>query len=315
MTMPDILTLTMNPALDVATTTPKVMGTHKLRCGAPVSHPGGGGINVARVAHRLGMDCEAVYPLGGARGQDLLALMNEEGVRSRCVPVANEIRENFTVAEQSSGREFRFVLPGPLLLPAEWQACMDAALAFDAKAPRYLVASGSLPPGVPDDFYARLAAQAKRQGTAVVLDASGAALGAGLQEGVFLVKPSLRELRELSGHGLNEESQWRDAARQLIAQGQAQVVALSLGPQGAMLVTQEACWRAPGLAMQVNSATGAGDSFVAAMVCALSRGDTLTDAFRYGVAAGSAALLSVGTGLCRKTDVDRLYPDVLLAKH
>lgn len=310
--MPDILTLTMNPALDVATATHKVMDTHKLRCTTEVRHPGGGGINVARVLHRLGVDCEAVYPLGGVRGEALRQLMDTEGVRSRCLPIAGETRENFTVEEVSSGREFRFVLPGPQLQAQEWQACLEAALATPGG---YLVASGSLPPGVPDGFYAQLAKRAKQQGLRVVLDASGAALAAGLHEGVYLVKPSLRELRDLTGLPLTEEAQWRDAARQLITHGQAEVVALSMGPQGAMLVTRDGCWRAPGLAVQVRSATGAGDSFVGAMLWALNRGAGLPEAFRFGVAAGSAALMSVGTGLCQPADMERLYESTVLAQY
>jgi 6-phosphofructokinase 2 len=309
--MTDILTLTMNPALDVATSTATVTDTHKLRCSAPLRFPGGGGINVARLVHRLGADCVALYPAGGAQGQQLRQLLAQEQVRSSCIEIAGETRESFSVTETSSGREFRFVLPGPTLAPQEWQACLDHFAVLDTP-PRYLVASGSLPPGVPTDFYARLVRLARARGTQVVLDSSGPALAEALQEGVYLVKPSLRELRELTGRPLTDEAQWRDAAQQLVASGQAQVVALSLGEQGALLVAAEKTWRAPALAQQVLSATGAGDSFVGAMVWALSRQAGLAEAFRYGVAAGSAALLSAGTGLCSKADVERLYAEVRL---
>ncbi|MBK5206892.1 MAG: 1-phosphofructokinase family hexose kinase [Polaromonas sp.] len=309
--MTDILTITMNPALDVATSTDTVTDTHKLRCTAPLRYPGGGGINVARVVQRLGADCVALYPVGGAHGQQLRQLLDQEQVRSSCIEIAGETRESFSVRETSSGREFRFVLPGPTLTPPEWQACLDRFAGLDTP-PRYLVASGSLPPGVPTDFYARLARLANARGTQVVLDTSRPALAAALKEGVYLVKPSLRELRELTGKPLTDEAQWRDAAQQLVASGQAQVVALSLGEQGALLVTATTTWRGPALPLQVHSATGAGDSFVGAMVWALSRQTGLAEAFRYAVAAGSAALLSVGTGLCSKADVERLYPGVRL---
>lgn len=309
--MADILTLTMNPALDLATSTASVTDTHKLRCSAPLRFPGGGGINVARVLQRMGADCLALYPVGGLQGQQLRQLLGGEQVRSRCVEIAGETRQSFSVLETSSGREFRFVLPGPTLAPAEWQACLDCFAALDAP-PRILVASGSLPPGVPTDFYARLVRLARARGTRVVLDTSGPALAEALKEGVYLVKPSLRELREFTGQPLTDEAQWRAAAQQLVASAQAEVVALSLGEQGALLVTAQKTWRAPALAQQVRSATGAGDSFVGAMVWALSRQTGLADAFRYGVAAGSAALLSAGTGLCSKADVERLYAEVFL---
>lgn len=307
--MTDILTLTMNPALDVSTATDTVIDTHKLRCSAPLYYPGGGGINVARVVQRLGADCVALYPVGGARGQQLRQLLEQEQVRSNCVEIAGETRESFSVRETASGREFRFVLPGPTLTPAEWQACLDRFYALDTP-PRHLVVSGGLPPGVPIDFYARLVRLARERGSQVVLDSSGPALAAALNEGVYLVKPSLRELRDLTGKALTEESQWRDAAQRIVDSGQAQVVVLSLGEQGALLVTAGASWHAPGLPVPVRSATGAGDSLAGAMVWALSRQADLAEAFRYGVAAGSAALLSEGTGLCSQADVVRLYPEV-----
>ena len=309
--MTGILTLTMNPALDVATSTDLVTDTHKLRCSAPRRFPGGGGINVARVAQRLGADCLALYPAGGAQGQQLRQLLELEQVRSSCVEIGGTTRESFSVTESASGREFRFVLPGPTLMPQEWQACLDRVAAHEP-APRYLVASGSLPPGVPTDFYARLVRLARARGIPVVLDTSGPALAEALDEGVYLVKPSLRELRELSAGPLTDEAQWRDAAQRMVATGQAQVVVLSLGDQGALLAASGTSWHAPALRVPVLSATGAGDSFVGAMVWALNRQAGLAEAFRYGVAAGSAALLSAGTGLCSQADVERLYPEVHL---
>ncbi|MGC1173003.1 1-phosphofructokinase family hexose kinase, partial [Polaromonas sp.] len=121
----DILTITMNPALDVSTSTDKVRDTHKLRCAAAQFHPGGGGINVARVLHRLGSNCLALYPSGGATGQRLGQLLEQEQVRHRGLPIAGETRESFSVHETSSGKDFRFVLPGPSLSAPEWQACLD----------------------------------------------------------------------------------------------------------------------------------------------------------------------------------------------
>lgn len=307
--MLDILTVTMNPALDVSTSTDKVMDTHKLRCTASILHPGGGGINVARVLHRLGGDCLALYPAGGANGQRLRQLIDQEQVRSQCVPIAGETRESFSVHEQSSRRDFRFVLPGPELAPDEWQACLRHVADLRAP-PAYLVASGSLPPGVPADFHARLARLARERGSRLVLDSSGPPLAAALAEGVYLFKPSLRELRELTGHPLDTEQDWHAAALQIIQAGQAQVVALSLGEDGALLVTADRALRARSLPVKVASSIGAGDSFVGGLLWALNRRESLEQAFRYGMAAGAAALLAPGTALCQAADVERLHREV-----
>ncbi len=309
--MTEILTVTMNPAVDIATSTQQVLPTHKLRCSVPHRHPGGGGVNVARVVHRLTGDCAALYPAGGDTGRLLRKLLDEEGVTSVCVGIDGETRENLSVHEALTGQEFRFVLPGPELLPSEWQACLDRVATL-VEVPRYLVASGSLPPGVPSDFYARMIRLVKPLGVKVVLDTSGLALETALKEGVYLVKPSLRELRELFGQPLETESQWCHAAEQLLEQGSAQVVVISLGEGGAWMVTAGGTYFAPALPIEVISATGAGDSFVGAMVWALAQGRELKAAFRYGVAAASAALLSKGTGLCHAADVAHYFNDVIL---
>lgn len=310
--MRDILTITMNPAVDITTSAATVAPTHKIRCGASQRHPGGGGINVARVVQRLGGDCAALFPVGGSSGEVLKHLLDEENINKLCVPISGETRESFSVNESSTSNEYRFVLPGPDMAPAEWQACIDLMTSLQP-SPRYVVASGSLPPSVPVDFYARLAKLARAMGTQVVLDTSGPALAAALEEGVFIVKPSLRELRELVGRPLETQAQWLEAAHDLVNRGKTHIVVLSLGEGGAWLVTaSESCF-APALPVQVVSTIGAGDSFVGGMVWALSQGLPVRESFRYGMAAASAAVLSVGTGLCSQADVIRLHDQVTLA--
>ncbi|HEX5358093.1 MAG TPA: 1-phosphofructokinase family hexose kinase [Aquabacterium sp.] len=306
--MTNILTLTMNPAVDVFTSIDRVIPGHKLRCEPAQTHPGGGGINVARVLHRLGADVRALYTCGGVTGRILQALLAQEQIPAQAINIANETRESFTVHEGASGQDFRFVLPGPALSEAEWQACL-AALSQPQPA-KYVIASGSLPPGVPDDVYARMATQARAQGSLFVLDTSGAALSAALQAGIHLVKPSLRELRDLTGLPLVSESDWCAAARGLILQGQAHMVALSLGEDGALLVTAEQAWRAHALKVDVASTIGAGDSFLAGLVWALDQQHDLAQALRHAMAAGAAALLTSGTALSQPADIQRLLGDV-----
>ena len=310
---PRVLCLTMNPAVDLATETERVVPTHKLRCGDTLHDAGGGGVNVARVLSRLGGHCTAVCPTGGSSGQWLQKRMREEGLDSVFLPIAEETRVSFTVHEHSTGAEFRFVMPGPRLSEAEWQHCLQWLEALQP-FPNLLVASGSLPPGVPADFYARLARLCRDKGARLVLDTSGPALAAALAEGVFLFKPNLKELAELSGQSLESAEQWQTAARQLVLDGKADVVALTLGHLGALLVTRDAMWSAPPLDVPVASAVGAGDSFVGAMVWGLQRGLPLEQAFAWGIAAGTATLLSAGTALCRPEDVRQLQAKVRLTR-
>ena len=311
--MLDVLTVTLNPALDLSTSADEVAPTHKIRCGALNYHPGGGGVNVARVIHRLGASCTALYPAGGASGAKFQKLLDGEGVPNICLGIDGDTRESFSVMDRASHSEYRFVLPGPALEEREWQACLARIIALES-LPQFVVASGSLPPGVPLDFYARLSRLLKPRQIKLVLDTSGPALRFALDAGVYLCKPSLRELSELCGQELKNEADWRMAGQALIKQGKAQVLVLSLGEGGACLFTPDASYFAPALPVSVVSAIGAGDSFVGAMVWALSKGHDLPDAFKYGVAGASAALLSAGSGLCQPEDVSRLYADVRLTR-
>lgn len=305
--MAAIVTVTLNPALDISTTVERLEDAHKLRCEAPVVHPGGGGVNVARVLHRLGADVLAVYTVGGATGERLSRLVVAEGVPSLYLPIAGETRESFSVRETSTGREYRFVLPGPTLTDAEWQACLERVSALPGP-PTCLVASGGLPPGVPADFYARLAREARGRGMRLALDTAGAPLAEALREGVWVVKPSLRELGELVGRPLSTPQARRQAALAIVDSGQAEAVALSLGPEGALLATAEGVLQARALDVPVLGTVGAGDSFFAGLVWARAQGLGWPEALRTAVAAGSAALGEPGTALARREAIERLRP-------
>jgi 6-phosphofructokinase 2 len=307
----DIVTLTINPSIDVFTSADRIVPVHKVRCTAERRNAGGGGINVARVVRRMGGDVAAAYPTGPVIGQLLRRLVDEEGIESVTVPISGETREDFTAFDAEAKHEYRFVLPGPLLSDGEWRKCLSAFETCAAKA-RFVVASGSLPPGAPDDFHARSAAMTKKAGARFVVDASGPAFKAALDEGVFLTKPNLRELQEYLGEPLEDRQDWIDACRRLVLMRRAEVVALTLGHRGALLVTQDRAWFAEPLPVNPQSTVGAGDSFLGAMIWALAAGRDLQDAFRHGVAGGSAALMRPGTDLCRVQDVERLLPQVRL---
>jgi 6-phosphofructokinase 2 len=307
--MTDIATITLNPAIDLSTTVDKILPVAKLRGQSQRRDPGGGGINVARVIRRLGGDARAIYPVGGAIGMLLRQLLDSEGVTSHTWPIAAETRENFFVDEVATDKQYRFILPGPRLGEVEWQECLRLVAEIEP-FPKVLVASGSLPDGVPHDFYARLARIAKPRGAKFILDTSGPALAAAVAEGVDLVKPNLREMRELCGSEPSNAHEWEAAAKELVESRRASVVALTMAHLGAALVTREVTLRAPPLPITPRSAVGAGDSFLAALIWRMACGAPIVEAFRLAVAAGAAALLHPGTALCRPDDVARLAGQV-----
>ena len=222
-----IATLTLNPSLDIATSTEAVVPTEKMRCEAPRYDPGGGGINVARVVRILGGEAVAVFPVGGPAGQALHDLLDRDGVAHRAVPIRGPTRESLTIDERRSGHQYRFVLPGPEMSQMEQQGCLDR-LADAARGTHFIVGSGSLPPGGHPGFYGRVVQVARDLGARFVLDTSGEALRH-TGPGVYLVKPSLRELREFVGRDLREEAEQVGAASELIERGLAEVVVVSLG--------------------------------------------------------------------------------------
>jgi 6-phosphofructokinase 2 len=303
-----IVTLTMNPALDIATSTDRVVPTHKLRCATPRYDPGGGGINVARAVHALDGDAVAIFPVGGPAGQMIRHLLEQEGVAHRPIAIAGFTRESLAVEEHQTGKQYRFILPGPEISERDQERCLDE-LSLLAPAAAYVVASGSLPLGVPDDFYRRVGELVNKHGRRLVLDTSGPALKKAGGD-IYLLKPSLRELEDLTGQEIRTQRQQEQAASQVIAQGHSEIVVLSLGAEGALLATAEGCERFAAIPVEARSTVGAGDSMLAGIVLGLSRGLPLLQAVRFGMAAGAAALLGAGTELCRRIDVERLYQPI-----
>ncbi|MFD1104659.1 1-phosphofructokinase family hexose kinase [Sphingobium olei] len=306
--MTSISTLTLNPTIDVAYEVGRVFHTRKMRTEAEFYSPGGGGINVARVFVRLGGNARSYYASGGATGPALDGLLDLHQLVRKRIPIQGPTRVSSAVLEQESGKEYRFVPQGPTFSPAEWQACLEQLAHAQGD---YLVASGSLPPGVPEDFYARVAEIMAERGIPLVLDSSGAGLSGGLSRGgVFLIKPSIGELRQLVGKDLTDPGAVSEAAMHIVRSGQSRYVAVTLGHEGALLATADGPRFLPAVQVDAKSAVGAGDSFLAAMVFALSCGWTIDDAFRFGVAAGAAAVLNPGHDLAQADEIRRLYPGV-----
>ncbi|TPE43197.1 1-phosphofructokinase family hexose kinase [Pontibacter mangrovi] len=306
--MSDIITITLNPALDKSTHVAQVMPEKKLRCTEPIFEPGGGGINVSRALRKLGSKSCAWILVGGPAGERICSMLQQEGVDFREMKTKNWTRENLMVKEDNSGNQFRFGMPGPEIYEEEWRRCLEDLEKLPAeKVPKYVVASGSLPPGVPDDFYAQLAAIAVRKNFRLIVDTSGPALLKAAGKGVFLLKPNVGELAALAGKEKISAMEQEEIAQQVLREGKCQVLVVSLGPRGAMLASKEGTVYITPPTVPQQSAVGAGDSMVAGMVVSLMRGDSLEQMARYGVAAGTAATMTPGSELCRKEDTEKIY--------
>ncbi len=302
-----IVTMSLNPTIDVASEADLVRPVHKVRTSNETYDPGGGGVNVARVITELGGEAEVICPAGGFSGALLDQLLGDAGIRRTIVPIKGNTRISFTVYERKTGSEYRFTPNGPKLSPEEMEACLEAVrrAKFD-----YFVASGSVPLGAPTDVLAQIAEIVREKGGKFILDSSGAGLSVTLERvPVYMVKPSINELEALKGRRLDDEAA-RDAAVDLVQRGRAEIVAVTLGASGAMVATRDGVLRMRSPRVQAHSAVGAGDSFVGAMALALSEQRSIGDALTFAVAAGAASVLTAGTRLCKTADVQRIYDEI-----
>jgi 6-phosphofructokinase 2 len=307
--MSKIITITFNPCIDKSAMVNKLRPEKKLHCSEPKFEPGGGGINVARAIKKLGGDPVAIYPAGGYTGQFFNHLLEKEHVPAVVIEVEHSMRENVIVLEETTNNQYRFGFPGARLHEHEWQKCLDAI--HDVEDAKYLVASGSLPEGVPPDIFARLAVIAKKKNIRMVIDTSQEALRQAVEEGVYMLKPNLGELSLLVGKAELTADEISVAGREIISKGKCEVLVISMGQNGAVLLTKDTEFIVTSPGVSRHSTVGAGDSMVAGMVLQLSREKTIQEAFLYGVASGTAATMNPGTELCNKVDVDNLYEQLL----
>lgn len=308
--MKTIVTMTMNPAIDKSSSVAHVVAERKLYCRPPRFEPGGGGVNVCRAIKKLGGESTLLYPTGGLTGERLQELLDQEGLDHRPFLIEGLTRESLVILEESTGRQYRFGMPGPGFQEQEWQEFLRE-LSVPERKPDYLVASGSLPPGVPTDFYARAARFGKDRGAKVIIDVSGEALEEALKEGVYLIKPNAREFRELVGEDIKEESQIKAEAQRMVKNGRCEVLVISLGAAGALMVSENIARHILPPTVPIGSKVGAGDSMVAGIVLSLARGKPLMEAVLFGVAAGTAAVMTPGTELCRREDTERLFESMV----
>lgn len=301
----DIVTLTVNPALDKSTSFSGLVPEKKIRCDEPRFDAGGGGINVSKAIHRLGGSSLCLFTSGGASGKKLEEIIESEGLDFEAIAVKAETRESFVARETGSNAQYRFGFPGKSLTDAEVKSVLKSV---EKNPGKFLVASGSLNEGLSSDFLVQIADIAKKGGSRFILDTSGDALADTLDSGgVYLVKPNIGELARLIGVENIDVDEADDAALELIGKGKAEIVVVSLGPQGAVLVSKDETIFVPAPNVRKRTTVGAGDSMVGGMVWALSQGKSLKETARWGVACGSAATMGDGTQLFKADDAKRLY--------
>jgi 6-phosphofructokinase 2 len=301
-----IFTLTMNPAIDKSAQVNQIEPDKKLRCQEPVFTPGGGGINVARAIHNLGGEAQAIYPAGGPTGDMLEQLLEKENIHQYRVKTKNWTRENVSIIEETTNNQYRFEMPGAPLNEHETAQSLETFLK-ESQAADFLVASGSLPEGVPDDFYAKLAKKTQGIHPKLIIDTSGEPLKKLKGSGVFLLKPNLREFREFTGLELLSEEDQKRAGLKLVNNGTCEVLVLSLGPDGVLLVTHDFQVRFRSPKVVVKSRIGAGDSTVAGIVLGLTQDMDLKEAVMFGISCGASTVMSPGNELCQKSEVERIF--------
>jgi 1-phosphofructokinase family hexose kinase len=299
----DIVTITVNPALDKSAHFKGLVAEQKIRCEEPRYDAGGGGINVSKAISRLGGTSLAVFTSGGPTGKMLEGLISKERIKHKAIEIQSWTRESFVGVDDNTNSQYRFSFPGPAITSAEKEEIIKTIRELK---PKFLVVSGGLNKDLSIDFYQKIAEIAKKSDSKMIVDTSGEALEKVLETGVYMIKPNVGELAKLIGVERLELEEVNEAAKQIIAKGGAEIVVVSLGPQGAVLVTKDYYEFVPAPNVAKKSTVGAGDSMVGGMVWALSQNKSLKEVIRWGVACGSAATMNEGTQLFKGEDAKRL---------
>lgn len=303
------LTITINPSVDKSSSVKGIIPEKKLRCDTPKYEPGGGGINVSRALKKLEIDALALLTSGGRTGKLLESLLLEESLQILPFSVKNETRENFIIVDTLTNQQFRFGFPGQPLSKNEQTILLDTINAIK-DFPEITVISGSLPDGVDVEFMKALIQICKNKRSKVVVDTSGEALKAAVAEGVYLIKPNIGELAILTGKNELSVHTMEAAAKQLISNGSAEIVVVSMGASGATLFNNSEKIYQPAPLVKVKSTVGAGDSMVAGMVSALLNNSSMKNVLRMGIACGSATTMAEGTGLFKTENVYKILKEL-----
>lgn len=307
-----IYTITLNPALDHFLEVDALRVDDANRVRSECLYAGGKGIDVSRAIRRLGGDSMALGFIGGHNGRVMVEMLKAEGVTTYFTPIAQETRRDIVIYTARGRMQTMLNAKGPLITADEWESLL-AHLRLLELRDAYVVVAGSLPRGVPADAYCQIVQLAQRRGARTVLDADGACFKTGLKARPFAIKPNVNELRRLTGRPLRTEREIVRAAAELNRAG-VEVVIVSRGRHGLLVVSRSGSYRAVPPPVSVKSTVGAGDSTVAGFVFRHAGGKSVEDCVRFATAAGTAATLAPGNQLCRPADVQRLLPRVKVEK-
>ena len=302
-----IVTLTINPSLDKSTHFTGLIAEQKIRCEKPRYDAGGGGINVSKAIAKIGGKSTCIFTSGGSSGEMLEDLIAKEKLESSVIKTKNWTRENFIAFENKSKAQYRFGFPGNEFSEDEKDKILQTIKELQTD---YLVISGSLNEGLSTNFYQKISEIGKESNIKVIVDTSGEALKKVLETGVYLIKPNIGELAKLIGVERLELPEVEKAAKKLIEDKSAEIVVVSLGADGAILVTKEETHLVKAPKVEKKSTVGAGDSMVGGMVWALSQNKTLKEVIQIGVCCGTAATMNEGTQLFKVEDVMLLLKEI-----
>jgi 6-phosphofructokinase 2 len=302
-----IITLTLNPSLDKSTHFTGLIPEQKIRCEKPHYDAGGGGINVSKAISKLGGNSLCIFTSGGSSGKMLEELVQKDTIESKVIPTQNWTRENFIAFENETKAQYRFGFPGNELMDDEKQSLIEIIKGIKSE---YLVISGSLNKGLTGEYYQKIVEIATFSGIKVIVDTSGEGLQKVLETGVYLIKPNIGELAKLIGVTRLDINEVTTAAKTLIEKGCAEIIVVSLGPEGGILVTKDQTEYVKAPKAEKKSTVGAGDSMVGGMVWALSQNKSLQEVIRWGIACGTAATMNEGTQLFKREDVVKLLHEM-----
>lgn len=303
-----IATITLNPTIDRTITVYGLVLDDANRWTSLRRYAGGKGIDVSRAIHEMDGRTTAYGFIGGDTGRAVEILLDEEGVPYSFTPIARETRTNFIISDTKTAKQTRIDAPGPRISKKELQRFEDRLRRIDPK-PELMVIGGSVPPGIPDNIYYDIVQECKEFNVSCILDSAGEWLKEGIKAKPCLIKPNVREAEELLDTELPTEEDIIKAALKLVDMG-IQIATISLGKEGIIAATKESMVKATPPPVKVRSAVGAGDCTIAGLAIKLAQREPLIEACRLAVAMGTAAVLTPGTELCHKEDVEELLPQV-----
>lgn len=304
--MKKIVTLTTNPAVDMNSTTIFVTDEKKISCRETLYNPGGGGLNVSRAIKILGGDSTAIYPSGGHTGRLLESLLDQEKIKHIPIKIQDRTRINFSIIEKKTNRQYRFNNQGAKINKKESEKIIKKIEDITPQ-PNYLVISGSIAPGLSDNYYNKIVKICNNLDCKIILDTSPKAFKHAIENGVYLIKPNLGEFLKINNIKLKSEKQIIKKAQELIKKGKTEFVVVSLGAAGSIFVSKDYFKHIYSPITPIRSRVGAGDSMVAGITLKLAQNSKVKEAVYYGVAAGASAVMTPGTKLCTKKDTDRLF--------